>query len=554
MVTPPAPLSTHLYAFDHPHERPPRQLADLLGGKGAGLAEMTSVLGLPVPPGFTIGLPVCRAYRDVGWPAGLDEAIAAQLAALESRIGRRLGDPGDPLLVAVRSGAPRSMPGMLDTVLNLGLNEATVGGLAAVSGDAVFAWDSYRLFLTMYATTVLGVSADALPHGPAPTDADGLRARVAEIKAALNRAGQQVPDDPAEQLRGAVEAVFRSWDSRRARVYREQEGIDENIGTAVNVQAMVFGNYDDASGTGVVFTRDPNTGRDEPYGDYLPRAQGDDVVAGTSTTLTLDGMATGHPEAHVALQSHLRHLEKHYRDMCDVEFTVERGTLWILQTRIGKRGAVAAVRLAVQMMQDPHIRLDIDEARARVDQETRDRARSEVLATARQGITSDPVATGLGASPGRVSGSVVLDSEAAAAADGPVILVRPETSPEDVHGMSVSVGILTSAGGLVSHAAVVARGWGIPAVVGAADLVVTAQDTRTADGTVVFRAGDTITIDGTSGEVWLGAAKTDVADVDGDEQVLARELPELAVLAGGTTEHWPGRAGHDREGSVRSTV
>lgn len=526
--TAPTPVADQVFAFDHPHTTPPRELAGLLGGKGAGLAEMTSVLGLPVPPGFTISLPVCAAYRRGGWPGGLDEAVARHCATLEERIGRRLGDPRDPLLVAVRSGAPRSMPGMLDTVLNLGLNDRTVEALAAASGDPVFAWDSYRRFLTMYATTVLGVD---LPHGAAPTDVDGLRARVGGIRAAVGRAGAHVPEEPAAQLRGAIEAVLRSWDNPRARTYRAREGIDSDLGTAVNVQAMVFGNLDRNSGTGVVFTRDPATGADGPYGDFLPRAQGEDVVSGSAGTLTLDDMARLLPDAHRELGTHLVGLERHYRDMCDVEFTVERGTLWILQTRVGTRGAVAAVRLAARMMDDPHIALTREEALARVPRDVRERARAEVLAAARQGgAAAAPVATGLGASPGRVSGTVVLSADAAADSTGDVVLVRPETSPEDVHGMSVAVGILTSTGGLVSHAAVVARGWGIPAVVGAGALVVGAEDVRDAGGEVLFRAGDVVTVDGSTGEVWLGA--TAEADAGSDEDVLAAALPELAALAG----------------------
>ncbi|ODU03472.1 MAG: phosphate kinase [Pseudonocardia sp. SCN 72-86] len=521
----------HLFAFDHPHTVPPRELAGLLGGKGAGLAEMTSVLGLPVPPGFTVALPVCLAYRRDGWPADLDDALAAHVAALETRMGRRLGDPADPLLVAVRSGAPRSMPGMLDTVLDLGLTDATVDGLATVSGDAVFAWDSYRRFLTMYATTVLGVAHDALPAGPAPTDEAGLREWVADLKAHIVAAGAEVPQDPVRQLRGAVEAVFRSWDSPRARSYRAHEGIDDALGTAVNVQAMVFGNRDDRSGTGVVFTRDPSTGENRAYGDFLPRAQGEDVVAGTARTLTLADMAERLPEAHLELTERLGALERHYRDMCDVEFTVESGTLFILQTRVGKRGAVAAVRLAADMAADPTIPLTAAEARARLDDTTIERARAEVVAAARQGTATDAPARGLGASPGRASGAVVLDADAAADSEGPVVLVRPETSPEDVHGMAVSVGILTSTGGLVSHAAVVARGWGIPAVVGAEELVVGASDVRTRAGEVLFAAGDTITIDGTTGEVWLGSAEPGSGTADlTDDEIVARDLPSLAAL------------------------
>jgi len=506
-----------VFAFDHPHETPPRELANLLGGKGAGLAEMTSVLGLPVPPGFTIGVPLCRAYRESGWPAGLDAAIAAQLAGLEERMGRRLGDPADPLLVAVRSGAPRSMPGMLDTVLNLGLNDETVEGLAAVSGDEDFAWDSYRRFLTMYATTVLG-------RVPSPTTGSP-RERATALRRELD-----VPQDPAAQLRGAVEAVFRSWDSPRAQAYRAREGIAGDLGTGVTVQAMVFGNRDAESGTGVVFSRDPATGENRPYGDFLPRAQGEDVVAGTARTLTLADMASLLPEAHRELTGRLALLERHYRDLCDVEFTVERGRLFILQTRVGKRGAVAAVRLAAAMMQDPAIALTPAEARARVTDEVLARARTETLTAARQGAVAGAVARGLGASPGRVSGTVVLDADAAADATTDVILVRPETSPADVHGMGVSVGILTSTGGLVSHAAVVARGWDLPAVVGAGELVVGADAVRDTAGEVVFAAGDVITIDGTTGEVWRGTVTDTTTDLS-DAEILARDLPELAVLA-----------------------
>ncbi|WP_226352684.1 pyruvate, phosphate dikinase [Pseudonocardia sp. ICBG601] len=525
--------STAVFAFDHPHERPPRELADLLGGKGAGLAEMTSVLGLPVPPGFTLGLPVCAAHRAGGWPAGLDEAITTQLAALEERLGRRFGDPADPLLLAVRSGAPRSMPGMLDTVLNLGLDEATTAGLAEVSGDPVFAWESYRRFLAMFATTVLGVDHALIGPAPAERTEAALRAEVDRVRAVLDAAGTPVPTDPRAQLRAAVEAVFRSWDSPRARAYREREGISDDLGTAVNVQAMVFGNRDDSSGTGVVFTRDPSTGENVPYGDFLLRAQGEDVVAGTARTTPIAGMATSLPRAHAELTGLLDRLERHYRDICDVEFTVESGRLWVLQTRVGKRGAVAAVRAAVEMVDDPAIGLSRAEALARVPEQVRERARAEVLAAGR-GAASTPAAltTGLGASPGRVSGAVVLSADAAADAEGDVVLVRPETSPEDVHGMSVAVGILTSTGGLVSHAVVVARGWGIPAVVGAEELHVGADAVHAADGTRLFGPGDVVTVDGATGEVWLGDVTAGADDGASDAEVVARLLPALAVLDG----------------------
>ncbi|MDA3644185.1 pyruvate, phosphate dikinase [Saccharopolyspora indica] len=518
------------YAFDHPHARPPRELADLLGGKGAGLAEMTSVLGLPVPPGFTLTVDVCREHLRSGWPQSLDSAVRAHCERLESQVGRKLGDPADPLLLAVRSGAPRSMPGMLDTVLNLGLNDDTVEGLAKVSGNPEFAWDSYRRFLRMFATTVLGVSDDRLglcemtPADPR-TDVARLRERIAEM------AGRPVPTDPADQLRAAIEAVFRSWLSPRARAYREREGLPDDLGTAVNVQAMVFGNRDDRSGTGVVFTRDPATGRDGPYGDYLPGAQGEDVVSGSAHTRPVTALAEQLPDVAAELRRHLRTLELHYRDLCDVEFTVEAGRLWVLQTRVGKRGAVAAVRTAVALTEDPEIALTPAEAVARVPQEIRDKARAEVLGSADHRDTEvAALTTGLGASPGRVCGSAVLDVDEALAADRPVILVRPETSPEDVAGMSVAAGILTGRGGLVSHAAVVARGWGIPAVVGAEALRFDGASVWVgADGPVIH-AGDEITIDGTTGAVWSGRIEGNADAPRDDAALLADELPELGVL------------------------
>ena len=527
-----------VYAFDHPHEVPPRSLKDLLGGKGAGLAEMTSVLKMPVPPGFTIAVPVCRAYRAGGWPDGLSEAIEAHLGKLEARLGRKFGDPADPLLLAVRSGAAFSMPGMMDTVLNLGLNAETVRGLAAASGDEEFAYDSYRRFLLSYANTVLGAELKE------PTDSHeaGLDAKtkLGAVQELLAVAGVSVPADPREQLRGAVEAVFSSWDSPRAQAYRAREGIEENLGTAVNVQAMVFGNYGETSGTGVVFTRDPNTGENTPYGDFLPRAQGEDVVAGIARTLDISTLGEHLPGTETVLAGHLAELERHYRDMCDVEFTIERGTVWILQTRVAKRGAVAAVRAAVQMVDD--LGISKAEAVARVSAEQIAAARQEILDSAAIGGGGPAIATGLGASPGRVSGTAVFSADEAAdladASEDPLILVREETSPEDVHGMGVSAGILTSHGGLVSHAAVVARGWGIPAVVGAANLTVTETAALGTDGSVLFRAGDVITIDGKTGQVWLGEhSDAETASDSAGQAALARELPELAIL-----ESWAAEA------------
>jgi pyruvate, orthophosphate dikinase len=516
-----------IYAFGHPHAAPARDLVDLLGGKGAGLAEMSATLGLAVPPGFTVSVPVGRRYRETGWPQGLDEALQGHVARLGQVVGRRFGDPADPLLVAVRSGAPVSMPGMLDTILNLGLNDETVLGLAACSGDPVFAWDSYRRFVLMFATTVMGVPEDGLatgaPGGDGPALADHV-ARLRERVAAL--AGRPVPADPGVQLREAVEAVFRSWDCDRARAYRAREGIDEEMGTAVNVQAMVFGNRGQRSGTGVVFTRNPSTGEPVPYGDYLPQAQGEDVVAGTAQTMPISSLADHEPRAYAELLQVLRRLEVHYRDVCDVEFTIEEGRLWLLQTRVGKRSAQAAVRIAVDLVADVEIQLSRAEALMRVPPPVRDRARREAMG---QGMTSgldgSLICTGLGASPGRATGRVALSSEEAADADWDVILVRPETSPHDVAGMAASVGILTTKGGLVSHAAVVARGWGIPAVVGAHSLTLSDGLLRTESG-VTVRSGEIITIDGSTGQVWGG----EMVEALPDSSSADEELPQLRVL------------------------
>jgi len=517
-----------VFAFDHPHAAPPHELTHLLGGKGAGLAEMTSGLGLPVPPGFTISLPLCQLYRDSGWPDGLMEAVAAHLERLSGVMGRRFGDPADPLLVAVRSGAPVSMPGMLDTVLNLGLNDDTVLGLEAASGQPWFAWDSYRRFLHMYATTVMGIDPAALHADPAAETAAAVREQVVGLKRQIIEiAGRPVPSDPLTQLREAIEAVFCSWDSQRASVYREREGIDETMGTAVNVQAMVFGNRGPGSGTGVVFTRNPSTGERALYGDYLPRAQGEEVVSGAAKTWPIDRLRDHLPAAYAELTKALRHLEIHYRDVCDVEFTLEEGKLWLLQTRIGKRGAVAAVRIAVELTEDPDIALTTQEALDRVPAHTRERARQEIVTRA-LGATSgaEHLAAGLGASPGRATGRLVLSSSAALEAADDVILVRKETSPEDVVGMSAAAGILTTRGGLVSHAAVVARGWGIPAVVGAHEIEVLDDAIRVANGSMV-RVGEIVTIDGSTGDVWRGefTASDEVA-----HDAVERELPHLLAL------------------------
>ncbi|MGO8874487.1 MAG: pyruvate, phosphate dikinase [Acidimicrobiales bacterium] len=507
----------YVFDFDHEHPRPPMELKDLLGGKGANLAEMTSVLGLPVPHGFTISTDACRAYMEGGWPAGLSDEVSEHLERLESRMGRKLGDASDPLLVSVRSGAKFSMPGMMDTVLNLGLNDVSVGGLAAQTGDERFAFDSYRRFVQMYGRIVLGVTGSALDeplerakeHSGVTSDADlpaeTLKTLVGELKEVVRQqTGSPFPEAPMDQLRGAIEAVFGSWNGARAIAYRVREHIPHDLGTAVNVQAMVFGNRDDNSGTGVGFTRDPATGAAGSYGDFLVNAQGEDVVAGIRNTQPLSALEGLFPAIYGELLDIFTRLEAHYRDMCDTEFTIEQGKLWMLQTRVGKRTGRAAFKMAVDMVADPVIRLSHEEAVQRVSAEHID----QVLHPQFADSSASVLTKGLGASPGAAVGKVVLtadDADEAARRGESVVLVRNETSPEDVHGMLAAQGILTARGGLVSHAAVVARGWGKPAVVGAEALRINeAAKSFSVDGTVVHE-GDVISIDGSTGTVVLGA-------------------------------------------------
>ncbi|MGI9030272.1 MAG: pyruvate, phosphate dikinase [Ilumatobacteraceae bacterium] len=509
----------YVYAFDHKHRRPPMEYKELLGGKGANLAEMTSVLELPVPPGFTISTEACIAYLTGGWPAGLDDEISTQVAKLEQQMGRRLGDPADPLLVSVRSGAKFSMPGMMDTVLNLGLNDKSVKGLAKATNDERFADDSYRRFISMYGRIVLDVEAARFEHpleqakeaagitNDAELPASTLKELCAAYKGVVKEAtGKAFPQDPMKQLRGAVEAVFRSWNGARAIAYRVRERISHDLGTAVNVQVMVFGNRDETSGTGVGFTRNAATGEDKPYGDFLINAQGEDVVAGIRNTEDLEAMAHHFPTIHNELLDIFTRLERHYRDMCDTEFTIEQGKLWMLQTRVGKRTGGAALKMAVDMTKGSgkgtaRWKISKREALTRVSAEHLD----SVLHPQFSG-TGQVIAKGLAASPGAAVGKVYFDADDAEDAverGEQVILVRNETSPEDVHGMMVAEGILTARGGLVSHAAVVARGWGTPAVVGAEAVKITGRSCTA--GGVTVNEGDVISLDGTSGEVVLGA-------------------------------------------------
>ncbi|HEY5274105.1 MAG TPA: pyruvate, phosphate dikinase [Acidimicrobiales bacterium] len=525
------------YDFDFAHDQPPRQLRSLLGGKGANLAEMTAVLNLPVPHGFTISTDACRAYMRDGWPDGLSEEVASHLELLEERMGRRLGDPVDPLLVSVRSGAEISMPGMMDTVLNLGLNDSSVEGLAKQTGDERFALDSYRRFIQMYARIVLELPGDGFDEALANargrsgvlTDAEIPPAELHELidahKAIVEAGiGRPFPSDPMDQLRGAIEAVFSSWNSPRANTYRVRERISHDLGTAVNVQAMVFGNRDENSGTGVGFTRDPSTGENTPYGDFLVNAQGEDVVAGIRATEPLRALGTRMPKIYEELLSIFAGLEKHFRDMCDTEFTIEQGKLWMLQTRTGKRTGSAALRMAVEMTEDPVIALTREEAVNRVSEEHVD----SVLHPQFAGDEVTVWTRGLGASPGAAVGGVCFTAARAVelAAEGrDVILVRNETSPDDVDGMLAAQGVLTARGGLVSHAAVVARGWGKPAVVGADALVVTSTSCRVGD--VELSEGDVVSIDGSAGTVVLGAVRLTQADPPAELSILLGWADEI---------------------------
>jgi pyruvate,orthophosphate dikinase len=493
-----------------------RDMKDLLGGKGANLAEMTN-MGLPVPPGFTITTEACLAFLEQGGapPEMLDEA-GEHLRRLQETMGKTLGDADDPLLVSVRSGAKFSMPGMMDTVLNLGLNDASVQGLAKQSdGDIRFANDAYRRFIQMFGKIVMDVPADAFegaldeakrakdPNAQdTDLDADDLARLIERFKAIYReRTGQDFPQDPKEQLQLAIAAVFKSWNGKRARDYRRQNKISDDLGTAVNVVAMVFGNRGMDSGTGVAFTRDPSTGEKAPYGDYLPNAQGEDVVAGIRNTLQLAELEQLDPASYRGLRDVMDTLEGHYKDMCDIEFTIEKGRLWILQTRVGKRTAFAEWVMAYDMLEEGLI--DADTALLRVDAN-----RLEELFKRRvRADGTEPIARGLNASPGAATGKVVFtadEAEAQSRSGEKVILVRRETTPDDYHGMIASQGILTSAGGTNSHAAVVARGEGIPAVTGADAIKLDiASRSFSANGTTV-REGEVVTIDGFSGNVFVG--------------------------------------------------
>ncbi|CAL9649479.1 pyruvate, phosphate dikinase [Streptomyces sp. enrichment culture] len=495
-----------------------RDLAGLLGGKGANLAEMTR-LGLPVPPGFIVTTEACRAFLASGAePEGLSREVSDHLAVLEESAGRRVGQPDDPLLLSVRSGARFSMPGMMETVLDIGLTDESVRGLAKVSGNERFAWDSYRRLLQMFGSTVMGVDSARFEHAltrlkelrgvqdDVQLDAADLARLVETYKGLIHRAtGEHFPQSPAEQLGRAILAVFESWNGERARLYRRREHIPDDLGTAVTVQRMVYGNLGADSGSGVAFTRDPATGRTGLYGDYLPDAQGEDVVAGIRDTVPLAELERLDPRSYRQLREHMRTLERHYRDLCDIEFTIERGTLWMLQTRVGKRTAEAAFTIAAELAGEGLI--TPAEALARVGGEQLARLMFPRFDTS---ATGAPLAHGLPASPGAAVGAAVFDSTTAvrrAAAGERVVLVRPETTPDDLPGMVAAQAVLTSRGGKTSHAAVVARGMGKVCVCGADGLTVEPERRRftTRDGTVV-EEGTVISVDGSTGAVYAGAA------------------------------------------------
>ncbi|WP_441713311.1 MULTISPECIES: pyruvate, phosphate dikinase [unclassified Janibacter] len=515
-----------------------RDQKDLLGGKGANLAEMVK-LGLPVPPGFTITTEACRAYLSEGRvPPEVRVEVTQRLRDVEDLIGRTLGDSEEPLLLSVRSGAKFSMPGMMETVLNVGLNDDTVHSLASFAGDERFAWDSYRRLIQMFGKTVLDIDSERFSdvldahkeqagvQADVDLTADHLKQVVAEFKQiVLDETGNPFPQTPRRQVDMAIEAVFRSWNTERAQLYRRRERIADDLGTAVNVQAMVFGNLGETSGTGVCFTRDPSSGHSGVYGDYLPNAQGEDVVAGIRNTLALTDLEQRDPDAYKELRTAMRRLETHYRDLCDIEFTIERGRLWMLQTRVGKRTAGAAFRIATQLVDEALITMD--EALERV---TGEQLSQLLFPQFDREAERTLIATGMGASPGAAVGAVAFDNasaEAKQAEGSSVILVRRETSPEDLPGMIAAAGILTARGGKTSHAAVVARGMGKCAVVGAEDLVVDVASKEIRVGEHVVREGDTIAIDGKTGEVFLG----DVHVVDSPVMTYISEGLEAARAA-----------------------
>jgi len=545
------------------HSDPRQKDKTITGGKGANLAEMASI-GLPVPPGFTITTEECLRYLDLGgdFSDGLQDAVAKGVAHVEQTVGKKLGDAADPLLVSVRSGAAISMPGMMDTVLNLGLNDETVKGLAKTSGDARFAWDSYRRFIQMYSDVVLGLDhglfEEALEimredngfYSDTEMQAEHWEALVGEyLKIVANEQDEPFPQDVQTQLWGAIRAVFESWDSERAKIYRRLNDIPHDLGTAVNVQAMVFGNMGDDSATGVAFTRDPSTGEKYYYGEWLVNAQGEDVVAGIRTPQYLTkarreeagadkpSMEEAMPDAYEELAHVFDLLEKHYKDMQDIEFTVQQGKLFLLQTRTGKRTAKAALKMAVDMEGEGLI--DRKTAVLRVDPMALDQLLHPTLDP---DAPRDVLTSGLPASPGAASGKIALDADTAeqwANRGDAVILVRVETSPEDIHGMHAAKGILTARGGMTSHAAVVARGMGRPCVSGASGVSIDRQGRTLRIGKAELCEGDVITLDGGNGQVMRGLVPTIEPELAGDFGVIMEWADEARRMGVRTNAETP---------------
>jgi pyruvate,orthophosphate dikinase len=517
-------VTRSVYFFGNGTADGTREMKSLLGGKGANLAEMTN-LGVPVPPGFTIAADQCVAYLEHGGISDtLRSEVEAALVRLETVSGKRFGDPANPLLVSVRSGAAVSMPGMMETILNLGLNDETVEGLAAASGNARFAFDSYRRFVQMYADVVLGVNIHRFEQllatkrlttgvsSDAELSAEALRTLVTEYQQLVRAAtGADFPSDPQVQLWGAIEAVWKSWTLKKAVDYRKVNGIPHTLGTGVNIVSMVFGNRGSDSGTGVAFTRDPSTGERRFYGEFLVNAQGEDVVAGIRTPLHIDEMATQLPGAYEALLETQGRLERHFRDMQDIEFTVERGTLYLLQTRTGKRTTAAALRIALDMVEEGLI--SEREAVLRLQPNQLDQLLHRVIASTSQ---ATPIAVGLPASPGAASGVAVFDPDVAERRHHQgeqVILVREETTPEDFHGIVAARAVLTARGGMTSHAAVVARGMGKCAIVGCTAMDILSDQRSMRVGEVVVTEGDWLTLDGGTGRVFLGDLPTQPSEV-----------------------------------------
>ena len=555
-------MAKHVYFFGGKSADGNGKMKELLGGKGANLAEMC-LIGIPVPPGFTITTEVCAAYYDQGKkiPEAAIPEINDALTKMEVAFGgKKFGDPADPLLVSVRSGAALSMPGMMNTILNLGLTDASVEGLAKKTGNPRFAYDSYRRVIDMFGSTAMGVEHEDFEHEISKLKAekkvkldtelnvDDLKELVKRYKAVYKKhVGENFPQDPRKQLMLAINAVFNSWNGNKAIQYRRIERITGLKGTAVNVQAMVFGNMGDTSGTGVAFTRDPNTGEDVFYGDYLVNAQGEDVVAGIRTPEPIAALGKYNPQVYKQLCDIRANLEKHYKDMQDIEFTVQEGTLYMLQTRSGKRTGTAAVRMAVEMAGEKLI----DETTA-VKRVNPDSLNHLLLPQLDPKAKVNPIAQGIAASPGAACGMIVLSADAAVAhaekfPNDPIMLVRKETSPEDVAGMHLAKGILTSTGGKASHAAVVARGWGKPCVVGCEAVKIDeAKGTVTIAGQIV-KAGDFITINGTTGDVMIGKVPTVAPTMTGDFSTLMGWADKTRKLKIRTNADTPADAAKARE-------